>query len=81
MTLEQFVRENIVKINDKFKDSLVHSDFNEIQVKEYLKNCFIEKINSKDFKNTLLEKFANMEYKKSKIVEIANEEILYKADL
>lgn len=80
MNLEQFVKQNIKAFNES-PSSFKRAEFNETQIKEYLRKCFIGKCSDIDFKDRILNEFAKKDYKKSKIIEIANSECLYKNDI
>lgn len=80
MNIEQFVEENIARFNEK-PSEFKNAEFNDTQIKDYLRQRFITKCDEANFKDKILQSFASKEYKKNKIIEIANDEILYKTDI
>lgn len=80
MNLEQFVKQNIKAFNES-PSNYKKAEFNETQIKDYLRKCFVAKCGDVKFKERILEAFKDKEYKKSKIIEIANDECLYKNDI
>lgn len=76
----EFIRENIKDFNaspNTFKTNRP----NTTEIKEFLRQRFIRKLQDENFKHRILEEFANQNYKKSSIEIIANKEILYKNDV
>lgn len=80
MSIEQFVKDNIARFNEKPSD-FKNTEFNDAQIKDYLRKRFIAKCDELNFKTRILQSFEKKECKKSKIIEIANDEILYKTDI
>lgn len=80
MNLERFVKEHIQEFNQS-PSNFKKTDFNETQIKDYLRKCFIAKCSDIKFKEKVLKDFKEKEYRKSKIIEIANNECLYKNDI
>lgn len=80
MNIEQFVKENIARFNEKPSD-FKNAEFNDTQIKDYLRKRFIVKCDEVNFKDRILKSFEKRDYIKNKIIEIANEEILYKTDI
>lgn len=80
MNIEQFVKDNITDFNEK-PSKFKNAEFNDTQIKDYLRQRFITKCDEANFKNKILRSFSSKEYKKNKIIEIANDEILYKTDI
>ncbi len=86
MTIEDFVKSNIVAINAKITDFKKDKDGNgtefiDVQIKDYLQNKFSESIQNKEYVESLLAELKNNNYVKSKIEQIANSKILYKPHL
>jgi len=80
MTIEDFVKSNIVAINAKITDFKKDKDGNgtefiDVQIKDYLQNKFSESIQNKDYVESLLAELKNNNYVKSKIEQIANSKI------
>lgn len=76
----EFIRENIKDFNaspNTFKTNRP----NTTEIKEFLRQRFIRKLQDENFKHRILEEFANQNYKKSSIEIIANKEMLYKNDV
>ncbi|MCR2039339.1 hypothetical protein CHLV4142_04165 [Campylobacter helveticus] len=80
MTLEQFVKENIEAFNEK-PSNFKKQQFNDTQIKDYLRERFVTKCGDAEFKEKILKDFAKLDYQKSKIIELANNECLYKNDV
>ncbi|TQR30979.1 hypothetical protein DMB92_07085 [Campylobacter sp. MIT 99-7217] len=80
MNIEQFVKQNIRKINERVND-FKNELFNSTEIKEYLKQRFVSLCDDLNFKDRILKKFKEGNYQKKEIIEIANNEILYKNDI
>ncbi|ARJ57449.1 group I intron-associated PD-(D/E)XK endonuclease [Campylobacter cuniculorum] len=80
MNLEQFVKKNIKAFNEK-PSSFKNKQFNDTQIKDYLRRRFIEKCSDVKFKEKILKNFEKLDYKRNEITEIANKECLYKNDV
>ena len=84
MNIEQFISENITKINEKITDfsSTNDTEYSDIDIKNYL-SLKLKKslINNNSYRQELINKFSNHDYVKARIKDIAIEEILYKPDL
>lgn len=81
--IEDYVKDNIVAINNKISDfklkACPNAEYDETDIKNYLKNKLHKE--SHETAPLLLKKFEEYSFQKSKIVNIANEFIYYKSDL
>lgn len=73
----EFIRENIKDFNTS-PNTFKTNRPNTTEIKEFLRQRFIRKLQDENFKHRILEEFANQNYKKSSIEIIANKEMLYK---
>lgn len=76
----EFIRENIKDFNTS-PNTFKTNRPNTTEIKEFLRQRFIRKLQDENFKHRILEEFANQNYKKSSIEIIANKEMLYKNDV
>ena len=83
MNIEEFVKINIAKINEKITDfkEKYGKLFTDIEIKNYLQDKFKNDIQDKLIINKLLKELENNNFKKSKISDIANKYGYYKAHL
>jgi hypothetical protein len=91
MSLELFVKENIVAINNRIsdfaskklkEDTTKNQEFNDTAIKKYLQEKFALNLkNDPNLKNNLFERLREKEYVKARIIDIANEFILYSPHL
>lgn len=83
MDIDDFVKENIFKINDgisAFKE--VHgTEFSDIEIKKHLQENFYKAVENEAFEVDLIEAFKEKNFVKARIVDIANHFIFYKSDL
>lgn len=75
-----FIEEHIKDFNNNQND-FKKTTPNGTQIKDFLRQRFLNACKESDFQTRVLEQFKNYNYKENKIVDIANQEILYKADI
>lgn len=78
-----YVSDNIEAINTKISDfkktNATQAVYDDIDIKDYLKNKLAEELPA--VKNAMLAKFAGYGFQKNKIVDVANEFVFYKKDI
>ena len=77
MNIEEFVKQNIVKINDGINEYKTGYDFNDIEIKNYLHNKLKQDILNPKTISILTEEINNVKFVKSKIKDIANKYLYY----
>lgn len=75
-----FVEEHIKDFNNKPND-FKKTTPNDTQIKDFLRQRFLNACEESNFRIRVLEQFKNYNYKENKIIDIANQEMLYKADI
>lgn len=83
MTIEDFVRLNIYKINtsiSSFKDANTN-EYIDVDIKNYLQEKLSKDLQSKTTEHQLLSELKSHNFVKAKIVDIANKFVLYKPHL
>ena len=78
-----YVSDNIEAINTKISDfkktNAAQAVYDDIDIKDYLKNKLAEELPA--VKNAMLARFAGYGFQKNKIVDVANEFVFYKKDI
>jgi len=77
MEINDYVKLNIAKINEKISNFKEGTEFNDVAIKDYLQEKLSLALRDKEFENDLLLELKNESYTKSKIESIANKKILY----
>lgn len=75
-----FVEEHIKDFNNK-PNNFKKTTPNDTQIKDFLRQRFLNACEESNFRIRVLEQFKNYNYKENKIIDIANQEMLYKADI
>lgn len=84
MSIEEFVKENIVEINSSISNfkSEKNREYNDIFIKSYLKSKIFDELYMHPSNlEKIIKECAEHDYKKSKIGELANKYVYYKNDL
>jgi hypothetical protein len=77
MNIEEFVKQNIVKINDGINEYKNGYDFNDLEIKNYLHSKLKQDILNTKHIELLFEEINNVKFVKSKIKDIANKYLYY----
>jgi hypothetical protein len=83
MTIENFVKDNILQINasiNAFKEGN-GTAFIDVDIKQYLQEKLYREIENNDFEAKLLNALKDENFVKARIVDIANNFVFYKSDL
>ena len=80
MTIEDFIKAHINKINEKISD-FKGTEYTDIDIKNFLQNKFKDDIKDPNTAELLLEELSSINFIKAKIVDIANKYGYYKPHL